>query len=740
MSDESKPPELQPSAPASMDTPFAPARVGNYVLRGRIGQGGMGVVYEGVQDKPSRAVALKLMRHALTTAEQLRRFEQEAQMLGSLAHPNIAQVYEAGTHREGSLSLPFYAMELVRDAKPITQYAQEKCLNRQERLQLMLQACAAVEHAHQQEILHRDLKPSNLLVGSDGILKLIDLGVSRLMSPGHVTLTGSEQLLGTLQYMAPEQLSGASAEPTRSWDVYALGVIFYELILGQRPYLLPEGSPVRAARHLAETLPQRPRKIDRTISKSLEAVLLKALEKDPAARYASAQELARDIRHLLEGRSAGAGSKGPLRRSLAAARQIATRHRLLVLAALMILWGVICFASPLGKATRAVDGAWAPYALSRLNHVPDVPFDQVRMVSLRSDLVATAQRLGERRYNPAFVPSQRPLIARLVEKLTAASPKVIAMDLMIQAPTPFDIELIRAMGEAERAGIPIVAASPRSGVEQGGPGVLPELVANHRVGSAKAAEFRPDLFGVVSVMIDEVKRDDPSFTIHTVAAASGVGKDDPVFVDYQRNICGSVAGETCVLGHASHLIGGPEGGVFQLAVAMNVAEVPPDAVLDAADFDFDDVMQWSDEQVRAAFGGKVVIIGDGRAGRDPVLPVGAGREVRGYRLVSSVVEQMLAGYRLRWPAPVHLWRIGMTSEVLTHFGFLFVASLLGWLCRSWRAVMISSVGLSVVAFVLPFACYRFGGLILGGPTQPLYLILLIPLLFAARRWTTPAPL
>ena len=148
------------------------------------------------------------------TREQLHRFERESQLLGSLVHPNIAQVYEAGTHREGSLSIPFYAMELVPQARPVTVYATEAKLTRRQRVELMIQICSAIEYAHDHAVLHRDLKPSNILMTPQGVPKVIDLGVSRLLAEASITLTRSDQLLGTIQYMSPEQVAESAGAPS----------------------------------------------------------------------------------------------------------------------------------------------------------------------------------------------------------------------------------------------------------------------------------------------------------------------------------------------------------------------------------------------------------------------------------------------------------------------------------------------------------------------------------------------
>ncbi len=261
----------------------------------------MGAVYEAEQDHPRRIVALKVIKSAWASPALLHRFEQESQALARLHHPGIAQVYEAGTADSGMGAQPYFAMEYIVGAQTLTEYAKTRGMNTQQRLTLMADVCDAVQHAHQRGIIHRDLKPGNILVDEHGHAKILDFGVARLTdSDAHATRqTDVGQLVGTLAYMSPEQaLADPLALDTRS-DVYALGVILYELLAGKLPYQL-SNKLHEAVLTIREQEATALSSVSRVYRGDIETVVAKAMEKDKARRYASAAELAADIRRHLK--------------------------------------------------------------------------------------------------------------------------------------------------------------------------------------------------------------------------------------------------------------------------------------------------------------------------------------------------------------------------------------------------------------------------------------------------------
>ena len=279
-----------------------PSTIGSYRIIRLLGEGGMGAVYEAEQDQPRRRVALKVIKSAWADRELLRRFELESQTLGRLHHPGIAQIYEAGAAETSFGSQPFFAMEIIH-GKPLIEYAEAKHLNTRQRLALMIQICEAVEHAHQRGIIHRDLKPGNILVEESGQPKILDFGLARV-TDGDMQATRQTdmgQLLGTLAYMSPEQVTADPlALDTRS-DVYALGVILYELLAGRLPYEVSR-HVYEVVRTIQQVDPKPLSSINRAYRGDIETIAARALEKDKTRRYGSAAELAADIRRYLEDR------------------------------------------------------------------------------------------------------------------------------------------------------------------------------------------------------------------------------------------------------------------------------------------------------------------------------------------------------------------------------------------------------------------------------------------------------
>ncbi len=313
-----------PAGPVAGAAPRA-VIAGRYTLVEMIGEGGMGSVYLASQTEPvKRQVALKLITPGMDSKAVLARFDAERQALALMDHPNIARVYDGGTTGEGN---PFFVMELVRGA-PITQFCDEHRLPVRARLGLFVAVCQAVQHAHQKGIIHRDLKPSNVLVTEvDGrpTPKVIDFGVAKAteLRLTEMSFSDAGAIVGTPAYMSPEQADPATADIDTRTDVYSLGVMLYELLVGSPPIdarQLKRGAVLEMLRMVREVDPPRPStklstaddrpdvaanrgiepaKLARLLQGELDWVVMKALEKDRARRYDTANGLARDIQRYL---------------------------------------------------------------------------------------------------------------------------------------------------------------------------------------------------------------------------------------------------------------------------------------------------------------------------------------------------------------------------------------------------------------------------------------------------------
>lgn len=285
------------SAPVPI-TPL-PSTVGSFRILRRLGEGGMGIVYEAEQQSPKRLVAIKVVRRGQHADEyRIRLFQREAQTLARLRHPSIAAIYHAGRTDDEQ---DFFAMELVHGV-PLNEFVRNRQTPRSERLDIFRKICDAINYAHQRGVIHRDLKPSNILVDTDGNPKILDFGLARISDPDAVITTlisDVGRMMGTLPYMSPEEARGdPDAIDVRS-DVYSLGVILYELLTDQLPYTVHRAALPEAVRIICEDAPRKPSSIDRSLRGDLDTIVGKTLAKEPERRYQSAGLLADDIERFL---------------------------------------------------------------------------------------------------------------------------------------------------------------------------------------------------------------------------------------------------------------------------------------------------------------------------------------------------------------------------------------------------------------------------------------------------------
>ncbi len=422
--------EKEPTAPAraagasSSRSNSHPTTIGPYKVLERIGEGGMGIVYLAEQTEPvRRRVALKVIKLGMDTKQVVARFEAERQALAMMDHPNIAKVLDAGATPEGR---PYFVMECVQGI-PITDYCDRHNLKMSERLELFTHICEAVQHAHQKGVIHRDLKPSNVLVevvDDHPVPKVIDFGVAKATAhrlTERTVYTEQGQLIGTPEYMSPEQAEMTGLNVDTRTDIYSLGVLLYELLVGALPFergTLRRASYAEIRRILREVDPPKPstrlsslgagtdtvakhRRTDRSsllgqLRGDLDWITMKALEKDRTRRYASASEFAADIRRFLNDEPILARPPSPAYRM----RKYMKRHRVGV-----GFTATICLAVVLGFVLLSVQNARIAAAMDEAELVTVTleemltsvdPTKSGRDVTVRETLDATAKTLGEK--------------------------------------------------------------------------------------------------------------------------------------------------------------------------------------------------------------------------------------------------------------------------------------------------------------------------------------------------------
>jgi eukaryotic-like serine/threonine-protein kinase len=360
-------------------------KIGRYKLLQQIGEGGCGVVYMAEQQEPvRRRVALKVIKLGMDTKSVIARFEAERQALALMDHPNIAKVLDAGATETGR---PYFVMELVRGIK-ITDYCDQNNLSTEERLKLFTQVCHAIQHAHQKGIIHRDIKPSNILVtisepGSPGTPKVIDFGIAKATTDQPLTdktvFTAFEQFIGTPAYMSPEQAMMTSLDIDTRTDIYALGVLLYELLTGQTPFdakdlmaagldamrrTIREQEPARPSTRLSTMLEadltivahhrhSEPAKLGTLLRGDLDWIVMKALEKDRTRRYETANGLAADIQRHLTNEPVVARPPSRLYRLQKLARRNKLAFGAIAAVATALVLGVVASSWQAVRATRA---------------------------------------------------------------------------------------------------------------------------------------------------------------------------------------------------------------------------------------------------------------------------------------------------------------------------------------------------------------------------------------------------
>lgn len=441
----------QSDAVSSAD--YRPTQIGPFKIVGVLGEGAMGRVYRAEQEQPRRQVALKVMRVATAGASDMARFRREMALLAELEHPGIARLYAAGEAQTDTGAVPYLAMECVDGADVVT-HAAKADLNDGQRLRLMAGLCRTVHYAHSRGVIHRDLKPSNILVGPDGQPKVLDFGIARAVGgEGGTLMTFTGQVLGTLSYMSWEQLRGAAGGVDPRSDVYALGVIAYELLAGQLPYpALSEPTLLNALEQRRAHEPLALSRVRADLRGDVETIVMKALARDPDQRYASAADMAADIERYLEHQPIQA--RPPTARYMLGL--FVRRHRVATTAAAAVLTAMVggaalAFSYALAERSARADAEAVNRFLEDMLTSADPEKSLGKLLTLRDALDGARRTLGDGSQLPPGVSLQlhralglsysglneyvdaRPLLEQALELAThlqgADSPEALELEL-----------------------------------------------------------------------------------------------------------------------------------------------------------------------------------------------------------------------------------------------------------------------------------------------------------------------
>jgi len=416
-------------------------QIGNYKIISELGIGGMGAVFHATRadGEFSQTAALKLIKRGMDSDAVLRRFINERQILASLEHPNIARLIDGGTTVDG---LPFFVMEYV-EGTSVLEFADRENLDLEEKLELFRQICAAVSYAHQNLVIHRDLKPSNILITKDGVVKLLDFGIAKLLKSDDENQTATRNFVFTPEYASPEQLRGEKL--TTATDIYSLGVILYELLTGNRPYKTESKNISDIIKAVCETQPERPSSVvsgaerwsvsgqtsknkeqktkdeeqqtnpkskiqnPKSLRGDLDNIILKSLRKEPERRYSSVEQFSEDIRRHLEGLPVTA-SRDTLNYRV---RKFVARNRVAVASAAVVI--LVLIGGVVGTSWQAVRAEKMRAEAETERARAERRLENLRNIS--NSLVSEIERAI--RDLPGSLPARKLLLDRAVQQLDA---------------------------------------------------------------------------------------------------------------------------------------------------------------------------------------------------------------------------------------------------------------------------------------------------------------------------------
>lgn len=689
---------------------FVGQRIGAYGVLEVLGEGGFGIVFLAERREPMvQRVAIKVLRPGHDSQDVVARFEQERQLLAVLDHPNIAKVFDAGETGDGR---PYFVMELVR-GDWITRFANRRGLTRDERLELFLPVCDAMQHAHRRGVVHRDLKPGNILVAEDNDAsatpKVIDFGIAKALA-GHLTdkplTTRAGGAIGSPDYMSPEQALGAEIDA--SSDVYGLCAVLYELLTGKTPLehmKLREVPTQMLGVTVAGGVVRNPRAVTPDLPDELEAILLRGLCVDRTRRYADAGGLGDDLRRYLAGEPVWAKRDSVWYRAQTTAKVMVAHNKA---ASVLLAWAIGVLVSYFVLGTLLFWIGW-PAAMTqrallwaRGRVYPDgPPLVDVRVVEFAPDTPPSeiAVRAGISGVVDGNFQSERRLYGAMIGRAARAGAAVVLVDAFFSADSPHDVAISEAINECERAGTRLVFSCSSWPVPAGQAPRLAGAVVRQLDKGPRAPTFggarlqwlgdRDDSDMVADLAI--LPRAGGGLAVHTAVLAMGAYRRPDCGVEVRmdqaraRLLLNYWRGEA----NAARVV---QPGQDQVPLSdaeelhevaenervLQVGDVPalmpvraPPAVSAAAIWPLSRAMAATDPELRTWASGRVLVIGDARL---DLHKVRGGRVVPGPELVASAVQELL---RLANGSTASLRVLGEASDFFIAASIGMVAVFLG---------------------------------------------------------------